>query len=78
MSADVIPSSDIELEGLEPTPNRRTARTLPPGALFCHQDIDTRRTDTAYTLGAGERLLEERDRLARGTIYLSVLGGVAW
>ena len=71
------PSSDVELERLEPTANRRTAGALPPGPLLRHQDVDARRADAADALGAGERLLQERDGLARGAVDLGVLGGVA-
>jgi len=38
---------DIELEGLETTPDCSTARALPAGALLAHQDVDASLTKTA-------------------------------
>jgi hypothetical protein len=66
-------SSDIELERLEPTADSCAARTRPTCSLFCHQNLNTGMTDATDTFRAGERVFEQRNILARGTVDLRIL-----
>lgn len=48
--------ANIELERLESTTYRRTARTLSSGALLGHENLDTLLTDATDAFRAGVRV----------------------
>lgn len=70
-------SSDVELKGLKPAPDRCAPRTLPPRSVLRHQDVDARLAEPANTLSAGVRLAQERDPVASGAVDLRVAGRVS-
>lgn len=72
-----IHSPDVQLERLESTPYSSAARAFPPRSMLGHEHVDAGLADAADTLGAGVGLLEQRDALARGAVYLDGVGGEA-